>query len=81
MTTASEARQAEKTALEQRLRFAPLLRADGTKATTPAAQALCARMAELAESDPTKFDGMLADPKVSALFRSGALYFKPTAAT
>jgi len=75
MTTAAEATAAETFALEQRLGFAKLLRVNADKAGSPAGIGLCSRVAETAEGDPLKFDAMLKDKNVAALFARGALYF------
>lgn len=75
MTTAAESSAAERYSLEQRLGFAKLLRLDAEKAGSPAGVGLCSRVAETAEGDPLKFDAMLKDKNVAAMFARGALYF------
>lgn len=76
MVEASEIPKAEKFARDQRLCFAPLMKVDATKVIAPADIALCTKVAELAESDPMKWDAMLSKPAVNALFVCGALYFE-----
>jgi hypothetical protein len=73
--TPSQAREAETFAREQRMMFAPLMRVDISKVSAPHAIALCSRVAAVAESDPMKWDEMLKDAAVNALFGRGALYF------
>lgn len=75
MTLAEEVPKAEKFALEQRLRFAPLMKVDTSKTLVPADLALCSKVAEMAESDPLKWDEMLKLSTVNKLFIRGALYF------
>lgn len=75
MTTIAQAADAERFAAEQRLRFAPLMKVDTSKISAPAEAALCGTVAELAESDPIKWDAILAKPEVNKLFARGALHF------
>lgn len=70
---------AERLCLEQRLENAKLLRLDESKARTPAELDLAQRVHAAADADPMRFDKMLAEPKVSALFSCGALHFKSAA--
>jgi hypothetical protein len=75
MTTTSDARSAETFAREQRMAFAKLMKVDAGKAIGAPALGLCSRIAELAESDPLKWDEALKEPPVAKLFACGALYF------
>lgn len=75
MTTVAQAADAEKFARDQRLRFAPLMKVDTSKVMAPTDLALCSKVAEMAESDPVKWDAMLGKPEVSKLFARGALHF------
>lgn len=80
MALAAEVPKAERFALEQRLRFAPLMKVDTSKTMVPAEAALCSKVAEMAESDPLKWDEMLKLQTVNKLFIRGALYFERGAA-
>ena len=78
VVTDTDVAAAERFCLDQRLGFAKLLRVDPAKAADPAGVELCSKVAETAERDPLKFDAMLKDKNVAALFARGALYFGRT---
>lgn len=75
MISATEARQAELDARQQRLNFAHLLCADETKAPTSTDVMRIRRVMAAATERGMGYDAMLAEPTTSALFQCGALFF------
>jgi hypothetical protein len=75
--TAADISKAEEFARNQRIGFLPTLRMDAGLAGTDLDH--CQRAHGLAETDPLKFDTMLALPIMGRLFDSGALYFQVAA--
>ena len=75
LISATEARDTEHEARKQRQGFAPLLRADESKAPTSADVMRIRRVMAAAADGGGGYDAMLGEPTTNILFACGALYF------
>jgi hypothetical protein len=80
LISATEARNAEHEAREQRQGFALLLRADESKAPTSADVMRIRRMLAAAAEGGSGYEAMLGEPTTNSLFACRGLYFARTEA-
>jgi hypothetical protein len=76
--SASEAREAETEARQQRIGFAHLMRADESKAPTASSLMHLRRIMAAAAERSATYDHMLGEPETQRLFSAGALFFAAT---
>jgi hypothetical protein len=75
MIAASEAREAEKEARNQRLSLTYLLRADESKVTSPSTTVHVRRIMRAATDKSVVYDELLREQETQRLFSEGVLYF------